>query len=126
MRGRRRSAPRVANPGRKVLAVCGDGGLAYGLAELASARQHAVDATLLVVDDGGYGILREYQRDDFGETVAVDLVQPDLLRTAEAFGVPVRSGGIDEAADNLAWGLEHDGPAVVVVRALLASALPTS
>jgi acetolactate synthase-1/2/3 large subunit len=115
----------VANPGRKVLAVCGDGGLAYGLAELASARQHAVDATLLVVDDGGYGILREYQRDDFGETVAVDLVQPDLLRTAEAFGVPVRSGGIDEAADNLAWGLEHDGPAVVVVRALLASALPT-
>ena len=116
----------VANPGRKVLAVCGDGGLAYGLAELASARQHAVDATLLVVDDGGYGILREYQRDDFGETVAVDLVQPDLLRTAEAFGVPVRSGGIDEAADNLAWGLEHDGPAVVVVRALLASALPTS
>ena len=115
----------VANPGRKVLAVCGDGGLSYGLAELASARQHAVDATLLVVDDGGYGILREYQRDDFGETVAVDLVQPDLLRTAEAFGVPVRSGGIDEAADNLAWGLEHDGPAVVVVRALLASALPT-
>jgi acetolactate synthase I/II/III large subunit len=115
----------VANPGRKVLAVCGDGGLSYGLAELASARQHGVDATLLVVDDGGYGILREYQRDDFGETVAVDLVQPDLLRTAEAFGVPVRSGGVDEAADNLAWGLGHDGPAVVVVRALLASALPT-
>ncbi len=115
----------VANPGRKVLAVCGDGGLAYGLAELASARQHAVDATLLVVDDGGYGILREYQREDFGETVAVDLVQPDLLRTAEAFGVPVRSGGADEAADNLAWGLEQNGPAVVVVRARLASALPT-
>jgi acetolactate synthase-1/2/3 large subunit len=115
----------VGNPGRKVLAVCGDGGLAYGLAELASARQHAVDATLLVVDDGGYGILREYQREDFGETVAVDLVQPDLLRTAEAFGVPARSGGVDEAAENLAWGLEQDGPAVVVVRARLASALPT-
>ncbi|HUB04301.1 MAG TPA: thiamine pyrophosphate-dependent enzyme, partial [Solirubrobacteraceae bacterium] len=115
----------VANPHRKVLAVCGDGGLAYGLAELASARQHAVDATLLVVDDGGYGILREYQRDDFGETVAVDLVQPDLLRTAEAFGVPARSGGVEEATENLAWGLEQDGPAVVVVKAHLASALPT-
>jgi len=105
--------------------VCGDGGLAYGLAELASARQHNVDATLLVVDDGGYGILREYQRDDFGETVAVDLVQPDLLRTAEAFGVPVRGGGVESAADNLRWALEIDGPAVVVVRARLASALPT-
>ena len=115
----------VAWPARKVLAVCGDGGLAYGLAELATARQHAVDATLLVVDDGGYGILREYQRDDFGETVAVDLVQPDLLRTADAFGVPVRSGGVESVADNLRWALQIDGPAVVVVRARLASALPT-
>lgn len=115
----------VAAPERKVLAVCGDGGLAYALAELASARQHAVDATLMVVDDGGYGILREYQRDEYGETVAVDLVQPDLARTAEAFGLPVRAGGLEAAEENLRWALELDGPAVVVVRARLASALPT-
>jgi acetolactate synthase I/II/III large subunit len=115
----------AAHPDRKVLAVCGDGGLAYGLAELATARQQDVDATLLVVDDGGYGILREYQREDYGETVAVDLVQPDLVRTAEAFGVPVRGGGIDTAEENLRWALELDGPAVVVVKARLASALPT-
>jgi acetolactate synthase-1/2/3 large subunit len=105
--------------------VCGDGGLAYGLAELASARQHALDATLLVVDDGGYGILREYQREDYGETTSVDLVQPDLLRTAEAFGVPVRESGLESAEESLRWALELDGPAVVVVRARLASALPT-
>jgi acetolactate synthase I/II/III large subunit len=115
----------AAFPERKVLAVCGDGGLAYGLAELATARQQAVDATLLVVDDGGYGILREYQQADFGEITSVDLVQPDLVRTAEAFGVPVRGGGIDTAEENLRWALETDGPAVVVVKARLASALPT-
>ena len=115
----------AAFPARKALAVCGDGGLAYGLAELATARQHDVDATLLIVDDGGYGILREYQREEYGETVAVDLMQPDLVRTAEAFGVPVRGGGIDTAEENLRWGLELDGPAVVVVGARPASALPT-
>ena len=115
----------VSAPDRKVLAVCGDGGLAYGLAELASARQHALDATLLVVDDGGYGILREYQREDYGETTSVDLVQPDLVRTAEAFGVPVRGSGLESAEESLRWALELDGPAVVVVRARLASALPT-
>jgi acetolactate synthase I/II/III large subunit len=115
----------VAAPDRKVLGVCGDGGLGYGLAELATARQHAVDATLLVIDDGGYGILREYQRDDYGETVAVDLVQPDLVRTAEAFGLPVRSGGVESAEENLRWALALDGPAVVVVRARLVSARPT-
>jgi acetolactate synthase-1/2/3 large subunit len=109
----------------KVLAVSGDGGLAYGLAEMATARQQSVDATLLVVDDGGYGILREYQRADYDETMAVDLVQPDLVRTAEAFGLPVRGGGIDAAEENLRWALELDGPAVVVVKARLASALPT-
>lgn len=110
---------------RPVLAVCGDGGLAYGLAELATARQQALDAKLLVVDDGGYGILREYQREDYPETVAVDLVGPDLVRTAEAFGVPVRGGGIEAAEANLRWAFELDGPAVVVVNAHLASALPT-
>ncbi|HET9102621.1 MAG TPA: thiamine pyrophosphate-binding protein [Solirubrobacteraceae bacterium] len=115
----------VAEPGRRVLAVCGDGGLAYGLAELATARQHDLDATLLVVDDGGYGILREYQREDYGHTVAVDLVQPDLARVADAFGVPVRAGGLDSAAENLRWGLSADGPAVVVVRARLAAPAPT-
>ena len=112
-------------PHRKVLAVSGDGGLAYGLAEMATARQQAVDATLLVVDDGGYGILREYQRADYDETTAVDLVQPDLVRTAEAFGLPVRGGGIETAEENLRWTLAIDGPAVVVVKARLASALPT-
>ena len=116
----------AAGSDRKVLAVCGDGGFAYGMAELATARQHDVDATLLVVDDGGYGILREYQRADYAETVAVDLAQPDLVRMAEAFGVPVRGGGIDAAEQNLRWALELDGPAVVVVKARLVAALPTS
>ncbi|MGO9909198.1 MAG: thiamine pyrophosphate-binding protein [Solirubrobacteraceae bacterium] len=119
------AAAESAGSRRKVLAVSGDGGLAYGLAEMATARQQSVDATLLVVDDGGYGILREYQRADYDETMAVDLVQPDLVRTAEAFGLPVRGGGIDAAEENLRWALELDGPAVVVVKARLASALPT-
>ena len=56
-----------------MLAVVGDGGVQYALAELGTAAQHGVNATLLIVDDGGYGILREYQRDAFGETTSVEL-----------------------------------------------------
>ena len=49
-----------------------------------TARQHRLDAKLLLIDDGGYGILREYQRDSYQGTHAVDLVQPDFLaRVAE-------------------------------------------
>ena len=106
-------------PGRPVLGVVGDGGFNYGLAELAPARQYGLDAKLLLVDDGGYGILREYQRDQFGETFSVDLVEPDFRAAIEAFGVPVVSVEPDGLGDALAAALAEDGPAVVHVPALL-------
>lgn len=115
----------VALPGTKALAVVGDGGLAYGLAELASARQHEADVALLVIDDGGYGILREYQTESFGATHAVDLHEPDIAAVAEATGVPVRRSGPERLEDDLAWAFEKRGPAVVVVRERLVMAKPT-
>jgi acetolactate synthase-1/2/3 large subunit len=109
----------LAVPGRPVLGVVGDGGFNYGLAELAPARQYGLNAKLLLVDDGGYGILREYQRDQFGETFSVDLVEPDFRAAIEAFGVPVVSVEPDGVGDALAAALAEDGPAVVHVPALL-------
>jgi acetolactate synthase-1/2/3 large subunit len=115
----------LAAPGRQVLAVAGDGGLNYGLAELATARQHGLDAVLLLVDDGGYGILREYQRDAFGETFSVDLAEPDFPALVEAFGVPVESASPDGLGEALARAFAHEGPAVVHVPALLEMWTPT-
>ncbi|HXV57816.1 MAG TPA: thiamine pyrophosphate-binding protein [Gaiellaceae bacterium] len=115
----------LAAPGRPVLAVAGDGGFLYGLAELAAARQHGLNAKLLLVDDGGYGILREYQRDGFGETFAVDLEQPDFRTAVEAFRVPAVSVRPEEVAEALAAALAEDGPAVVHVPVLLEMWTPT-
>jgi acetolactate synthase-1/2/3 large subunit len=115
----------IAHPDRAALAVVGDGGLAYALAELATARQYAVSAKLVVIDDGGFGILREYQRHDYGETTAVDLVQPDFTATAAAFGVPARLSAPGELRKNLAWALSCEGPAMVVVPVTLTAAQPT-
>jgi acetolactate synthase I/II/III large subunit len=109
----------VALPGRTVLAVAGDGGFNYGIAELAAARQYQLDAKLLLVDDGGYGILREYQRDQFGETTSVDLVEPGFRELVESYGVPVVSVPPEQVPDALAAALAKDGPAVVHVPALL-------
>lgn len=115
-----------AAPGRPVLAVAGDGGFSYGLAELAAARQHGLDAVLLLVDDGGYGILREYQRDSFGETFSVDLAEPDFPALAEAFGVPVESAAPEGLGEALARAFAREGPAVVHVPALLEMWTPTA
>ena len=108
-----------------MLAVVGDGGLQYALAELGTAAQHRLGAKLLVVDDGGYGILREYQRDAFGQTTSVELPGIDLAAIVAGFGVPVRTADPEDLEEHLSWALAQPGPAVVVLRATLAAALPT-
>jgi acetolactate synthase-1/2/3 large subunit len=115
----------IAHPGRDVLAVVGDGGLQYALAELGTAAQHNLHATLLVIDDGGYGILREYQREAFGRTTAVELPGIDLAAVAAGFGVPVRTARTDDLADQLGWARAQEGPAVIVLRTQIAAAAPT-
>jgi acetolactate synthase I/II/III large subunit len=117
---------RIAHPDRPVLGVMGDGGLQYAIAELGTAAQHNIAAKLLVVDDGGYGILREYQRDQFGQTTSVELPGKDLEAIAAAYGVPVRTAGPDTLAEQLRWAFDAPGPAVVVLRQLIAAAQPTS
>ncbi|HEX2648227.1 MAG TPA: thiamine pyrophosphate-dependent enzyme, partial [Candidatus Dormibacteraeota bacterium] len=103
------------------LAVAGDGGFAYGMSELASARQHDLDAKLLLVDDGGYGILREYQTSSFEATHGVDLVQPDFEAAVAAYGVPVRKTTPEKLGADLRWALETSGPAAVVLHERLRS-----
>jgi acetolactate synthase I/II/III large subunit len=115
----------IAHPERPVLAVVGDGGFQYAVAELGTAAQHGIDAKLLIVDDGGYGILREYQRDAFGETTAVELPGKDLVAVAAAYDVPVRAATASDLGEQLAWAFSVPGPAVVVLRALLTAAAPT-
>ena len=116
---------KAALPDAPTLAVVGDGGFLYNVAELATARQYGLGAKLLLVDDGGYGILREYQRDSYGETHAVDLVQPDFASLGEVFGVPARATAPERLEDDIAWALAVEGPAVLVLRAVLEMWTPT-
>ncbi|MFG2822265.1 thiamine pyrophosphate-binding protein [Kitasatospora sp. NPDC048365] len=115
----------AALPGRPVLAVSGDGGAMYSIAELATARQHGLDVTWLIVDDGGYGILREYMTDTFGEATGTELARPDFVRLAESFGVPATATTPEALRDDLAAALAAPGPSVVVLPALLRMFAPT-
>ncbi|MFE7930035.1 thiamine pyrophosphate-binding protein [Streptomyces sp. NPDC057456] len=115
----------AADPTRPVLAVSGDGGALYSIAELATARQYDLNVTWLIVDDGGYGILREYMTDAFGEPTATELTRPDYVALAESFGVPgVRTSPETLEAD-LAKALATPGPSVVLLPAVLRMFAPT-
>ncbi|MET9100033.1 thiamine pyrophosphate-binding protein [Streptomyces antibioticus] len=115
----------VADPTRPVLAVSGDGGALYSVAELATARQHGLDVTWLIVDDGGYGILREYMTDAYGEATATDLTRPDFTTLSESFGVPAVRTTPDNLEADLTKALSTPGPSVVVLPAVLRMFAPT-
>lgn len=115
----------VADRTKPVLAVSGDGGAMYSIAELATARQYDLSVTWLIVDDGGYGILREYMTDAYGETTGTELARPDFVALAESFGVPATRTSIDALRDDLAKALATPGPSVVVLPALLKMFAPS-
>ncbi|MGC0340532.1 thiamine pyrophosphate-binding protein [Streptomyces sp. SLBN-8D4] len=115
----------VADPSRPVLAVSGDGGALYSIAELATARQYDLNVTWLIVDDGGYGILREYMTDAFGQATATELTRPDYVALAESFGVPGVRTTPETLADDLSKALGTPGPSVVVLPAVLRMFAPT-
>ncbi|TXC96796.1 thiamine pyrophosphate-binding protein [Streptomyces sp. ISID311] len=115
----------AADPARPVLAVSGDGGAMYSLAELATARQYDAPVTWLIVDDGGYGILREYMTDTFGAATATELTRPDFVALAESFGVPAVRTSPEHLRTDLAAALAAPGPSVVVLPARLRMFAPT-
>jgi acetolactate synthase-1/2/3 large subunit len=115
----------AAATGGPTLAVSGDGGAMYGIAELATAVQHGLDVTWLIVDDGGYGILREYLTGAFGQSTATELARPDFVALAQSFGVSATLSTLDTVGADLAEALRTPGPSVVVLPALLKMFEPT-
>jgi acetolactate synthase-1/2/3 large subunit len=78
-----------ASVGIPTLAVCGDGGPMFALGELATYAQESLPITLLIVDDGGYGMLR-FDQQVFGHPErGVDLVTPEWSSLGAAFGIAV-------------------------------------
>ena len=78
-----------ASVGIPTLAVCGDGGPMFALGELATYAQESLPITLLIVDDGGYGMLR-FDQQVFGHPErGVDLVTPEWSSLGAAFGIGV-------------------------------------
>ncbi len=114
-----------ADRGRPVLAVSGDGGAMYGIAELASAVQAGVDVTWLIVDDGGYGILETYMQEAFGASMATDLVTPDFVALAGAFGVDARRSTPESLEEDLRAALRTPGPSVVALDTRIALFAPS-
>ena len=111
----------AAGQSNPVLCVCGDGGFLFACGELAVLAQERVPLTVMLVDDGGYGMLRYDQRRSGAGAFGVDLLTPDWARLGAAFGVEVEEvEGVGAAMEHaLARQLALATPSMLVVRASL-------
>ncbi|MFF7531987.1 thiamine pyrophosphate-binding protein [Streptomyces bobili] len=115
----------VADSTKPVLAVSGDGGAMYSISELATAKQYNLSITWLIIDDCGYGILREYMTDAFGQATATELHRPDFVALAESFDVSAKRTTPETFRDDLTKALTEPGPSVVVLPSRLRMFAPT-
>jgi acetolactate synthase I/II/III large subunit len=108
---------KVANPDRPVVAITGDGGFMFGVAELATAVQFNIGVVTLVFNNNSYGNVRRDQRTRFdGRVVASDLVNPDFVKLAESFGVAAsRVTSPDQFRPALEKALAADGPYLIAI-----------
>jgi thiamine pyrophosphate-dependent acetolactate synthase large subunit-like protein len=110
----------LAGAGPTVCLV-GDGGFMYACGELATVVEARIPLTIVLVEDGGYGMLRYDQVLSGEEPFGVDLVQPDFAALAASFGVPATTvDGFDaEFEQELRRSVADDGTRMLIVRARL-------
>jgi acetolactate synthase-1/2/3 large subunit len=118
----------AAGVDRPVIAVCGDGGFLYAPGELATVVQEGLPLTVVVVDDGGYGMLRYGHPPDEWPSLGIELHTPDFAALARSFGVDANTvDGIgDDYERALRAAIASSRPAVVHVRIALEPPRTTS
>lgn len=105
----------LAHPDRRVVCVAGDGGTLFTCQELATAVEHQISVTLVVINDQGYGSNRGNAMRAIGRVNPADTFRaPDFVQLAQAFGVPGRRlAGVGELATALAAVPTNAGPFVI-------------
>jgi len=79
-------AAALARPGAPVVILIGDGGMAFHGWELHTALRFGAPVTVVVGNDGGWGMERELQRAFYQRTVGVELGQVRYDRVVAALG----------------------------------------
>lgn len=106
----------LADPGRPVAAVVGDGSLQYTAQALWTAAQEQARVTFFVVNDNGYGILRDLGRTRGLTSVrGLDLPGIDIVALAHAYGVPAARTACTPTAITTALRTLPRGPRLIEV-----------
>src|ERR1700740_3341392 len=106
----------VSHPGRQVVALSGDGGLAMLMGDLLSLRQLKAPVKIVVFKNNSLAFVELEMKAagliDFG----TDLENPNFAKMAEAAGLlGLTAEKPDQIRPMIAAALEHDGPALLEI-----------
>jgi acetolactate synthase-1/2/3 large subunit len=107
----------LAAGGRKTLCLVGDGGLQVNIGELATLVQEQADVIVVLMNDRGYGVIRNIQDAQYGgRRYYADLHTPDFALLAQSIALPFhRVRDLATADGVLKEAMGRRGPTLVEI-----------
>ena len=103
-------------PGRRVMAVCGDGGFMMNSQELETAVRLKLNLVILIIEDGAYGMIRWKQAVDHFPDFGMTFGNPDFVTYAASYGAQgTRVNTVGELRPALETAFAAGGIQLVVV-----------
>ena len=113
------TAIQMAAPDTHVVLITGDGslGLAPGFTPMETAIDRNINVTMIVANNGQWGMIREQQKAMWGREIATKLRDVEYHRIFDAAGafaqLVTRPSEVDEAVGR---AIAHDGPSFIEVK----------
>ncbi|HVX29232.1 MAG TPA: thiamine pyrophosphate-dependent enzyme, partial [Nitrolancea sp.] len=106
---------KIARPDATVVPIVGDGGFQYTMQEVATAVQFKAGLPIVIFNDSTYTAVKSEQASKYDRRfIAVDLVNPDYLKLADAYGIPsVRAESPEALSDAIAAAAQRDQPTII-------------
>ena len=107
----------VANPGKKVVQVSGDGGFMFNVQELSTAVQNQLNVVTVIFNDQTFTNVQRQQDEWFeGRRICSDLHNPDFVKLAESFGATgLHADSPQTLRNTLERAFNTDGPVIIEV-----------
>ena len=104
----------VAREGKRVICLAGDGSIQMNIQELETVIHNRMNIKVFLLSNGGYLSIRTTQKNFFGHLVGEGPTSgvgfPDMLKLAQAYGIPSLKIDGPDFGPEVARALAGDGP----------------
>ncbi|PJZ31024.1 biosynthetic-type acetolactate synthase large subunit [Leptospira kmetyi] len=109
----------LVSPGKRIVCISGDGSILMNVQELDTLRELDLDVTILLMNNGHLGLVRQQQELFFSSRFSASrfLMPTNFLKIASSFGIPSFSlNGEFSPSEVLEEALNRKGPSFVMLQ----------